>query len=529
MAEQEQNKEQNLDLTKLEVNSLPQLQGWEDKQNALVEENPYIEIIDKETYEEAKKRRTALLKGRTELQNQDKTVASLLTKFRKKVKETTENLIGITQAAEDKQQDEVKRWEKILEDEREAKRIEEERKQKEIEQSVENFKNEITEFVNSTTLEQAQQRDAQINALEVKIGGFVSDNDLGDYAFLIDDSIERFKNDLNTKIDALLKDEELRVSRIKQERFEELEQVQERAQKVLDETNVENMEFAGQAVTKAVTVPNAIQFFGDMFGKYNAICERYEKMVGDKVKSLENEKEAYLQRQKEAQEQKEREKRLNDLEAIHKVKTVVYDEIKSLDVENFKVLSPKIAKAINRELGEFVDAGIKEAIDASESLHEELVKVLGDLKEKREELDQIEEEKREREQKELLDRVEHRKKTLEEYGYTRAANGYCFKDSEAMISDNYLTAPQDEWVEVWETLEEQRKDYLEQLDQDKEREERLAEDKGKLREVFIDLNARNEHKDYPDFENQEVKGFSQMFFNELDAFTTRWETKLKNL
>jgi len=120
-----------LSLDTLKASNLPELQGWKDKQTQLVEENPYIEIVDNKTYEIAKQRRTSLLKGRTSLEAQDKLIASKLTSFRKDVKIVTDELILITLPHEEKQQAEVKRFEEIKENERlERERLENERIQK---------------------------------------------------------------------------------------------------------------------------------------------------------------------------------------------------------------------------------------------------------------------------------------------------------------------------------------------------------------------------------------------------------------
>ena len=63
-------KKDALQLEDLKVSNLPELQGWKEKQQKLVEENPYVEIVDNKSYEVACKSRTALLKGRTELEKQ---------------------------------------------------------------------------------------------------------------------------------------------------------------------------------------------------------------------------------------------------------------------------------------------------------------------------------------------------------------------------------------------------------------------------------------------------------------------------
>ena len=122
---------QVIDLDNLEANLLPELQGWREKQIKVVNENPYIPIEDNSTYEEAKKARTALVTARTDVQKQEKTIASKLKAFRTKVSEASQELIDITLPHEEKQQDEVRRYEAIKEAEKaEKERIEQERKDK---------------------------------------------------------------------------------------------------------------------------------------------------------------------------------------------------------------------------------------------------------------------------------------------------------------------------------------------------------------------------------------------------------------
>ncbi|WP_028376029.1 hypothetical protein [Leeuwenhoekiella sp. MAR_2009_132] len=124
-------KDQTIDLAKLEANLLPELQGWKEKQLAIVKENPYVAIQDNSTYEEAKKARTTLVTARTDVQKQEKTIASKLKNFRTKVAEASQELIDITLPHETKQQEEVRRYEEIKEREKaEKERQEQERKDK---------------------------------------------------------------------------------------------------------------------------------------------------------------------------------------------------------------------------------------------------------------------------------------------------------------------------------------------------------------------------------------------------------------
>lgn len=121
-------KNEVLSLDNLDVKNLTELSGWEQKQNEIVAENPFIEITDNATWEQAKRHRTALVKARTTIEGQDKVIASKLASFRKSVKEESDKLIAITLPHEEKQQDEVKRYEAIKENERlERERLELER------------------------------------------------------------------------------------------------------------------------------------------------------------------------------------------------------------------------------------------------------------------------------------------------------------------------------------------------------------------------------------------------------------------
>jgi len=69
----------------------------------LVKENSFIECTQ-ENYEEAKRRRTALRKGRTVVQNEVKMICSQLAGVSRGVKDAGDQLILIVQKAEDKQQ-----------------------------------------------------------------------------------------------------------------------------------------------------------------------------------------------------------------------------------------------------------------------------------------------------------------------------------------------------------------------------------------------------------------------------------------
>jgi DNA segregation ATPase FtsK/SpoIIIE-like protein len=123
----------------IQVRNLPELQGWKEKQQAIVKANPFVSCEDPKTYEKGKNNRTALVSARTDIQKQDKLIASKLKEIRSEAAKISEELIAITQPHEDKQQEEVRRYEAAKEMERlEKERIEKERKQA-LQMSINDF------------------------------------------------------------------------------------------------------------------------------------------------------------------------------------------------------------------------------------------------------------------------------------------------------------------------------------------------------------------------------------------------------
>ena len=127
------------ELEKFEPAQLPELAGLREKQLQIVQDNPFVEIIDNSTFEAAKKSRTILVSARTDIEKQDKLIASKIKKFREAVAAVSGDLIAITKPHEEKQQTEVRRYEAIKEAERaEKERIEAER--------IDKIKNSIREL-----------------------------------------------------------------------------------------------------------------------------------------------------------------------------------------------------------------------------------------------------------------------------------------------------------------------------------------------------------------------------------------------
>lgn len=192
-------------LDNLSASNLPELQGFKEKQLQLVDECPYVEIIDNQSYELAKKHRTALLKGRTTLESQDKLIASKLTAFRKEVASVTKELIEITLVHEEKQQSEVKRYEAIKEAEKaEKERLENERIEK-IKSTISDFESCSYDLISKMTFEKIKEtKDSLDNYFSI-------DYDAQEFDILYQQAKNRIQNVFDVKCGELQEKENQRI------------------------------------------------------------------------------------------------------------------------------------------------------------------------------------------------------------------------------------------------------------------------------------------------------------------------------
>lgn len=115
-------------------NELILVDEWKQKLELLVSENPFVEIVDSKSYELAKQRKAVFRNARLELRNTGKTpsqesvLIGKINSIKDFVKKTIDDLVVIPSTPEEKQSDEVSRWEGIKEAEKaEKERLENER------------------------------------------------------------------------------------------------------------------------------------------------------------------------------------------------------------------------------------------------------------------------------------------------------------------------------------------------------------------------------------------------------------------
>ena len=198
-------------LETIKVSALIDVSSWKEKQLKLVAENTFFEITDNKTYEAGKKHRTNVVKGRTELQNQDKLVASKFATIRKEVGTETATLIEITQPLEDKWQEEVKAWEerkardKKEADDAEALRV------KTINDKIDETETSCYEIIQKMIFSEIDFSKTQLFAF------FTIDFDFEEYDILFDQAKSRIETALENKVNSLTASENQRLDNIRLE------------------------------------------------------------------------------------------------------------------------------------------------------------------------------------------------------------------------------------------------------------------------------------------------------------------------
>jgi len=246
-----------MQVLKIDLNSIPEYQGAKEKQENLVKENPFVEIEDSATYELAKKSRTSLRQGRYELQNGEKAIASQIKKFRDFVKVETEKLINITLPHEEKQQSEVERYEAIKQAEKEEReRVERERLEK-IKNLIIQFRQDSQIQITKATLESIEDIEHSIINASIEVGEeFESDLQLVKDQLILQVADKREQLD---KAEAMrLEQERLTAERKKleeerkaQEAEFERQRVEAEAKKKADEAKLKEQEDNAAALRKA--------------------------------------------------------------------------------------------------------------------------------------------------------------------------------------------------------------------------------------------------------------------------------------
>ncbi|EKT4508353.1 hypothetical protein AAIP42_000011 [Flavobacterium psychrophilum] len=294
--------ENQFNLETIEVSTLPELQGWKEKQETIVLDNPFIEIIDNKTYEEAKKARTTLVSARTTIEKQDKLIASKLKDVRTKAGKFSLELVNITLPHEEKQQEEVKRYEAVKEAERVAKeKAERERKdafEKKIESIYQTAKSKI-DNLNFTSIE-VLKNDFENNLYKTDVSEFE------EFELQFASKVQILKQQLEDKIKVVTAKENQRIEAEKLAKakadFEAEKLAKAKADKAIEEKRIADQKLIDDANKKRQEELDGKQ---KAIEEKEAIIEEKTEVLIEKEKAIE-EKEAIIEEKTEVLIEKEK-------------------------------------------------------------------------------------------------------------------------------------------------------------------------------------------------------------------------------
>ena len=323
----EKNEQQNVELIPFlesNQNKLVKFDEFKAKQEQLVKENPYVEITDSKSYEEAKKARTNLKTGRTEIQSGDKKIASFFTKFRKALKGKAEELVAITKDAEDKQQAEVTRWENIKKEEKEKKAKAEELRIENIKNKVSDYKEKASELINNCTFPTIEPTREALNKLFTEDA---KEFDFAEFELLLDAEEEAANLLFDNRASELTRAEDDRLKQIEDGQKAKYNEVKLHALETIDEATTDDLTIV-EDLTKYF---DALEFdFGPFLDDVIALKETSIEKATKRVESLKEQ----AAKDKELADLKAKKEKLENIEAEGKLleahKTEVFADIQAL-------------------------------------------------------------------------------------------------------------------------------------------------------------------------------------------------------
>lgn len=280
-----------LDLGHVKASMLIELQGYKESQLKVVEENPFIEITDRDTYEEGKKRRTALVKARTGYQRQETIIKDKLNSIKKQVSEMlNDDVIAITKPYEEKQQEEVSRWEAILEEKRQEKaRIEAERVSG-INSKIQLLDMSLSAIIIKMVFNTIEaQREAFLKTIELT----KLEVDFEEFEVLVDEKIKGLTHEFDGKVLRLKEVEKNRLDRLKASQKSNVDAHYMEATKILQGATIQNKDLLINAIQESFEDD---MDFGEFSGEHEKNKEYLLGLAQKKVSDLEAEKIATLQR-----------------------------------------------------------------------------------------------------------------------------------------------------------------------------------------------------------------------------------------
>lgn len=305
MAKQEQNL---IKLDEFNIQQLPELQNKKQEVSAKLEQFKYVEIKDNTTYEEAKKSRTGARTLRTDLQKEQKAVEKKIKDhILVPVKTAYDELIDSVLPIENKQQDEVSRWEYIKEQERQEKLLLEIKRVEGIKKSIGSFREYWEDVISKLTFNEIESTKDKYSVIVVEFDR----NSLEEFEILFDDSVKYLDGVFASRIDLLTTEEELRLER---ERLAEIQAEQNRVNAIKTKIDsweknwlyvINNLEFINISVTQNEFETQTALDCQELQSEYAEKRNQIQELLSAKVSQLKEAEEQRIEREKFLKEKAE--------------------------------------------------------------------------------------------------------------------------------------------------------------------------------------------------------------------------------
>ena len=297
MAKQEQNL---IKLDEFNIQQLPELQNKKQEVSTKLKQFKYVEIKDNSTYEEAKKSRTGARTLRTDLQKEQKAVEKKIKDhILVPVKTAYDELIDTALPIENKQQEEVSRWEDIKEQERLEKALLEITRVESIKAKINAYKTKWEDLISQLFF-------SEIDNLKAKLfeeNEAFDRKSLEEFEILFDDVLISLGSSLYSKIDLLTKEEELRLER---ERLAQIQAEQNRVNAIKTKIDsweknwlyvINNLEFRNISVTQNEFETQTALDCQELQSEYAEKRNQIQELLSAKVSQLKEAEEQRIERE----------------------------------------------------------------------------------------------------------------------------------------------------------------------------------------------------------------------------------------
>ncbi len=348
-------KNELIKLEKIDAKNIIEVSKWEEEQQKIVKDNPFVEIVDNATYIQAKANRTNLLKGRTALlgtNGQEGTIKRAFKSLTTSIVDKLKELSSITEPYYEKQQEEVKRYEAILEEKRKEKQrlaeekiLAEEKRKQELVAKINGVYATAKELIDDTTFDKIDNTTAYIQGLkEADTEGYE------EYEVEYFKTINTLEDDLEKKVIRLKEDEERRLDKIK------LDQLKAEFEKEKKKTREEERKRKEKADKEAAAERKILK---KELEELRVEKARLKKIEDDRIAKEEKEKEkkeallkekARKKREKELQPDKDKAlaiiKSLDVTDDTEVIKDVSIGDAVNMFIHDYEVLKLKYIKQI---------------------------------------------------------------------------------------------------------------------------------------------------------------------------------------